>query len=470
METLYQLALFFLYLLITVIVTGNAFYWKEDRRFFFLNFRQVPTGLSIFSFCATWLGSIPIIGYIISFYTVGEHAFLGEVIGWIGAVLLFPLLFSNLRNSHALSIPQWISQKHREPELRKITAGACLVVFLLFLSIEFRGFSSIICSMFGTNRVVASILIYTCVLYTTFGGLPSIVRSDAMNLLLMMVGLLWACGMMTSQFSSPLEIPERAKDLFPELFRIDLLSPASWYYILGSLVSIVAVSSNPLFLTRIMAARTKAGAMAMLTIAPFILGTIYLALTLYGLGGKILAPGIDTQITNFAFASLANQVLPPLAKTVFLLAVLAACISTANSQLLIASCSACYDLLGDRGNTPLEVYHEDRFLFNVRLAIAIIATLALGISFLELSDILLLNRYCFSFLGIFLFLPLYLPRKNLLFGWSAILSSGTFLILATAYFLRLSPEQLMITVLLLEFLLWNVSALRGEKAHETSRL
>jgi hypothetical protein len=108
-----------------------------------------------------------------------------------------------------------------------------------------------------------------------------------------------------------------------------------------------------------------------------------------------------------AFTDLVSRGLPPLPALGLFLAVLASEVSTANSQLLLAACCRCYDLSPREGRRRADLVAEDRFLFTHRLAIALLATVALFLRQLRLPGRLLIGRYSWTVVAIAFSLPLY---------------------------------------------------------------
>ena len=196
-------------------------------------------------------------------------------------------------------------------------------------------------------------MIYLFVIYTTSGGLPAV-----------------AVG---SSAGGPIA-------LHPDLARTDpaALSTVAPYGTLAMMGGwALGVASNPQYAVRILSARTPRTAWLMLGLAPFILGWIYLCLTVIGLGGRHLLPFLPLMGQEMAFAQLTRYLLGPLPTVLLFLVVLAAAVSSANSQLLLAACAFCYDLK-EKGRQREAALTEDPFLLGNSLAVAAIDTVALG--------------------------------------------------------------------------------------------
>ena len=102
------------------------------------------------------------------------------------------------------------------------------------------------------------------------------------------------------------------------------------------------------------------------------------------------------------------------------------------------------------------VYYEDRFLVINRIAITVIASIALLLSHAGLPGYLMLGRISWTLVAICFFFPLFLPswiiNDKLFFVLSTALSVQCFLVFAA----EISPENAMLAVLMLEALLFKM--------------
>ncbi len=413
MLLLFQLAAFASYSLAIILMAGQAFYWKEDRRLFYQGAGKVSTWGSVCTFCATWLGAVPIMAVSMWFYDQGHVAFLCGVLSWFLGIIPLAVLIPRLRRNKALSIPEWVAKRFSDRRLRAVTAIGLLVATLLFLIIEFRAFTSIMSSMFDVKPFLSGLLICLFVVYTTFGGLPSVVRTDVLNLGLIVLGLAVAAGVAVSHFSNPLEVPPLFAERFPDLVRLPA-SPKALLPLVGlGLTWGLTVAANPVFSLRIVSASTRWDAISMVSLSPFILTFSAICLTLFTLCGKLLAPAVSGGAVESRFMSLALCILPPGPATLLFIALLAGVVSTANSHLLLASCCLCYDLIPEgQTDMPLDIVQEDRFILRNRGAILGITLVAILFSRLTSAPLLLLSRYASAFVVLTLLFPLYLNEHS----------------------------------------------------------
>jgi SSS family solute:Na+ symporter len=139
-------------------------------------------------------------------------------------------------------------------------------------------------------------------------------------------------------------------------------------------------------------------------------------------------------------------------------------VSTANSQLLLATCSFCYDLFPAwSANGKKDFLSEDHFLFINRLGIAGLATFSLLLSQLPLPGILDLGQYSWAVVAICFFLPLYLPGKNRKEHLFKAITIALFMHTFLVYGFHVRPEQALLPSLGVEGILWWISS-KGKTA------
>ncbi len=451
---LLQILVFGAYTLALVFLAGEAFNWKEDRRLFYVGGNRLTLVPMVGTFVATWMSAASVLGYTMWLYADGYVAFTGSVNGWLIGLLFMPFIVRKLRASRALSLPQWLGDTFGDRRLRSLSAVSLIGAYTFYMVIQFRAFGTIVATLLDIKVIVASALVYLFVLYTTFGGLPSVARSDTLNLALILGGVLLAAGNLLKRAGSLAAVHAAIAERAPAM-----LHPWSegWSPLVTTLMMLswgLGVAANPQYAVRLLSARTTRDAYGTLAYSSLIIGAIYAGLTVLGLSAFVLFPGVRAASDELAFTRLFSLALPPLPALALFLAVLAAAVSTANSQLLLAACSLCYDLSPREGRNRGDLVTEDRFLFKNRLAIAGIATAALALSQFRLPGVLLIGRYSWTVVAICFFLPLYVirtPRPRALF---VPLSAALLLHLFLTVFLGILPELALLPALALEGLLY----------------
>ena len=454
---IYYLAAFGAYTISIILMTGQSLTWKETRSSFYVGGRKTGLIPSVSTFCATWMSPLSLVGYGMWLYRDGYMAFFASVNGWLIGLMFFPFIVKRLRIRRVLSLPEWLEKTYGDARVRKLVALTMIFLYTLYLVIQFRAFGVIVSYMLEiTPGFAATSLVYLFVLYTTFGGYPSVVRSDVLNLAFIIFGVTIAAYCILPPGAGL----GYAKDVLFSETAVGGLEPVSYAEAFSLFAMMLAwgfgVAGNPQYAIRIISCRTKRDAYGMLSLSPLIIGWIYVCTTLFILVCRMNYADIGNFEETLAFAKL-GQFLPSFAGAALLIGVIAAAVSTANSQLLLAASSLCYDLfpLSGKSGAPRGPMEEDKFLFLNRGAITAIASAALFLSHAKLPGYLLLGRISWTLVAICFFFPLFVPKlivKSMLFYVLTVAISLQFMFV---FIVGISPEYSMLVVLFAEAVIFK---------------
>ena len=473
---LIHLFAFGFYTFALLLLTGRTFDWEETRKTFYLGGMRYGALMSLATFFATWMSAASLVGFTVWIMQDGYVAFAGSVHGWLFGLLPMPILVHRLRKRHVISVPEWLLAEYGDRRLRWLGALAMLFAYMLYLVIQFRAFGEIASHMLKIPvGFSAMALVYLFVLYTTFGGYPSVVRSDALSSVLILGGVSVAFLAAVFIYGSPASAHTIIARTEPRM----LDSWRSWHDGLVTLSLALSwgfgVASNPQYSVRLMAARRTKDALIVVVAASFLVGWIYFSLTNLGIICRAFAPELmPVPFETGQFAAYFDAALPLWASLPLLIGVLAAAVSTANSELLLATCALCYDLAptwaqpneskkSKKTENPLS---ESRFLFVNRLVIVIIATGSLFLSQLSLPGILAIGRISWTLLAVCFFFPLYFPlgRERVRRRIFAVTASSLLLHALLILLTPLSAEVSMLVQLLLQGVVYAYLSLSGRGA------
>ena len=171
-------------------------------------------------------------------------------------------------------------------------------------------------------------------------------------------------------------------------------------------------------------------------------------------------PFIGNIEETLGFATL-GQFLPPFAAMLLLICVIASAVSTANSQLLLAASSLCYDLLPMKREGEGGPFGGERFLLANRIAITVIASVALLLGNAGLPGYIRLGTISWTLVAILYFYPLFTPKlvaRDILF-YVLLFALSAQLILVMIF--GVEPEYAMLYVMLAEGLVFAVRRAAG---------
>ena len=341
-RVLIQLIYFVIYSIVFLIIGKLSFSESDSLSKFFVGERKNDEKRLFFTFVGTWVSAATILGFTGNVYHSGLSVIASSVIPWfIGAGLLY-LMTDRLYENDVLSIPQLIGKKHHSKFLQTVSAIFMICGYIFYLMIQIKGFGIAVSSLLNINYKVAVFLVYLFILYSSFGGFNSVTKSDCLNLIMLSVsiGVLYLIivknvpghWVLTDQTVHELI---KSKGVFEkQTAEIGIFVYISMFFGWG-----MGLASNPQYMVRILAAKDKKTAKHMILHALIFLCVLYFALTQIGLGLRILFP----QLKNYCSAddvfiyAVVNLMNTPFSGF-FLISVIGACVSTANSQLHLIGC------------------------------------------------------------------------------------------------------------------------------------
>jgi SSS family solute:Na+ symporter len=167
----------------------------------------------------------------------------------------------------------------------------------------------------------------------------------------------------------------------------------------------LGLAANPQYLVRLLGARDSRTAQRTICCSLVLLAGIYFALVHIGLGMRVLVPSLSSaQTTDGVIIQLINNELYGPWSGFFLFSVMGACISTANSQLLLIASSFSYDVV--RGLRRKEL-PASRVVQLGRLAVLAGGTVAMLLTLNPPDFTLSYGGDLWGIISILLFPPLY---------------------------------------------------------------
>ena len=475
---LYPLLLFSGYTLALILLTGPSFSWNETRRSFYVGRNRAGLFASLSTFCATWLSVVSLVGYTVWLHNDGYSAFMGSVNGWLLGLVFMPFFVRRLRASRSLSVPDWLAATYNDDRLRPLGGAVLLFTYLFYLVIQFEGVDAVVGHMLGIpNGTVSIFLIFLFVLYTTLGGYASVVRSDVLNLLFILVGVTVPAAYILRETGGIGQIHAHLSYSAPQMLSGTTSLSAAFSTFALMFAWGLGVAVNPQYGIRIIAARRTKDAYWMLCLAPVVLGWVYFSVTMIGLGCRILSPGLSS-VAELSFPTLLSDALPLSVSMFFLVAALAAAVSTMNSQLLLAAGSLCHDLwpffagITEKKEACDHPMCEERFLFANRLAVGVLLFIVIFLAQLKMPEMLLIGRYSWTLIAVCFAAPLLVPQLVPPKGLFECLAGSLIFHIAIMPLFELPPEMALMGTLLVQlcfflFCRWKYASKRSS-LHEPS--
>ena len=282
---------------------------------------------------------------------IGIGLAIGTALNWIFVAKRLRK-FSKAAND-AITLPEYLQNRFlaKSPVLSIITAIVFLISFTIYVASGFVAGTTVFVSLVpGLTRETAMIIFAAVILlYTFLGGFKAVSWTDFFQGTLMFIALL-AVPIVTVLVedldpSAVNTVYTNLNDGTEYAFVANVFS-ASWQDIVSGLAWGLGYFGMPHILVRFMAIRKPSEIKKSATIA-IIWVTISLAASLViaylgrmVVAGELLPDGLQATV----FIHLARRFFPPFLSGILLAAIIAASMSTADSQLLVASSSFTNDI------------------------------------------------------------------------------------------------------------------------------
>ena len=316
---------------------------------------------------------------------IGIGLALGTALNWI-------LMAKRLRRfseaaDDAITLPQYLSNrfKTKSRALQISCAVVFLVCFTVYVASAFVAGTGVFTSLFPNVERWVAMIIFAAILiiYTFLGGYKAVCWTDFFQGILMLVAVLAVpiIIVLTKDLDfALLDTAVTAKDGTVYAFTANLFG-ASWQEIASGLAWGLGYFGMPHILVRFMGIKKpsmvkKSAIVAIVWVVLALVAVIFIAL--FGrilVGEQLLAGGNQSMV----FVQLARDLFPAAVTGVLLAAIIAASMSTADSQLLVASSSFTSDIYKPviRKNAS-----EKETLWVGRIVVLIIAVIAFLIAFI----------------------------------------------------------------------------------------
>ena len=426
---------FFVYLAGVMAIGIYAWIQTKNASDYFLGGRSLSPGVAAISAGASDMSGWVLLGLPGFAYLSGLEAAWISVGLCTGVALNWWLSAKRLRVysvqlEDAVTVPAYLQRRFKDPTpwLKICSATFILLFFLFYVASGLIGGGKLFVAVFDMDYQYAVIIgAVIVVLYTLFGGFLAVSWTDVFQALLMTLALVVVPVVVVTDaggFSETVAKVEAINPEFLDMFTDNTGAPLSLIAILSSLGWGLAYFGQPHILARFMAIRSPSDVKVAAIIGVSWSVFIYLAAIAVGLAGAVYL-STPLEDSEKVFMSLVAVLFNPVIAGILLAAILAAIMSTVDSQLLVCSAALAEDLY------PLVVKEQpsaERRLQVGRLAVGGLAIVAMMFAMDPNSKVLDVVSYAWGGLGAALgpaiLLSLYWPRMNRYGALAGVLVGG----------------------------------------------
>jgi len=397
---------FVIYVGIVLAIGVYAYLSTKSATDYFLGGRNLSPAVSAISAGASDMSGWVLLGLPGYAYMAGLEAFWITLGLTIGVAANWMLMAKRLRIytvilDDAVTIPAYLQRRFGDanPWLKIIASVSILLFFLFYVGSGLIAGGKLFNAVFGLDYVVAVLTGVVLILfYTLFGGFLAVSWTDVFQGLLMLAALIAVPVVVMSGAGGLCGFGDQVRAINPEL--LDIFTNAS-----GESLSTLQIISLlgwgfgyfglPHVLARFKAIRSadEVGVATVIGVSWSFVG--YLMAILVGLCGVVYLanPLADSERV---FIELTSVIFHPLVAGVLLAAILAAIMSTVDSQLLVCSSTLAEDLYPMLAKQPLT--QEARLKIG-RIAVVAMALMATVLALKPDSKVLDVVSYAWAGLG-----------------------------------------------------------------------
>ena len=397
---------FLAYVAIVLSIGVYAYLKTKNATDYFLGGRELSPTVTAISAGASDMSGWVLLGLPGYAYLAGLEAAwisLGLV---IGVAANWGLMAKRLRIyseqlDDAVTLPTYLQRRFADktPWLKSISSLSILLFFLFYVGSGLIAGGKLFNEVFGFDYHIAVFVSVALILfYTLFGGFLAVSWTDVFQGLLMLLALVCVPVLVISQAGGLDEFTAQISLKNPQLLNVftDINGDAlGWLAIVSAMGWGLGYFGQPHILARFMAIRSAAETGKAASIGVTWAFLCYLLAILVGLSGVAYLPGIIPD-SEKVFIALTGLIFHPLIAGILLAAILAAIMSTVDSQLLVCSSSLAEDLY------PLVVKKQlspEQRLQLGRVAVVILALMATLLAMEPDSKVLDVVSYAWAGLG-----------------------------------------------------------------------
>lgn len=372
---------------------------------------------------------------------------LGTIFNWL--VIAKPLRSYTIVANNSMTLPEFFGNRYRDEKkiLLGVSSAIICIFFLVYTASALASGGKLFNTVFGIDYHVALFIGAAVILiYTFMGGFLAVCTTDFVQGMMMLVALLIvpiiAWGFVGGELPSLLEQSGVNSGHYMSLF-YNGDHPITMIEILSNLAWGLGYCGMPHILIRFMAIKSekelkKSSVIAIIWVvislsAAVVIGVVGRAFLVPMILGEGNAPSSESVFITM-IEKVFTELLPlPFIGGLFICAILAAIMSTADSQLLVCSSSVSTDIYKDIINPQAS---DKKVLLIGRITTIVVAVLAFGIAWDPNSSVMALVSDAWAGLGAafgpLVVMSLFWKRTNLP-GAIAGLVSGALIVIIWDY-------------------------------------
>ncbi len=304
--------------LVVVAISLGITHWASKQSRSCSQFYTADSGLSGFkngaAFTGEFLSAATFLGITGIYFTTGYDGVIysiGAAMGW--PVLVF-LLSDKLRTMGRYTLTDVLTYRLKAPSLRVFSAGATVIILILYMVAQLVGAGRLIEFLFGVDFVFALVLIGALMItYVVFGGMVATTWVQIIKAgFLWVLGLVLAVGVLANFDFSVEKLVMTAVEKHPNGVKIFETSSFTsvWASLSAALTQAVGIAGLPHFIMRFFTVPNVIETRRSAAWATALISGFYIVLFIIGFGAIALLSGNPDYTTGPGLLQNGNNMAP----------------------------------------------------------------------------------------------------------------------------------------------------------------
>jgi SSS family transporter len=346
--------------------------------------RRLGGGILAFSFYATFMSTNTFIGAAGKSWDAGLIWCIGGLVQaalcCVSWFVLAPRFTPLTRKYNSLTVADFLGRHYNSPELRRIAGGIICFASIAYLVAIYRGAALALVGLLDLPYFWAVAAIFAIVTaYTLAGGFESVVLTDSLQGVLMVVGAVAMAGAIVWVGGGLGPMLHKLHDIDPKLTSWQGDMPLATILALNLSVGLKYLV-EPRQLSRFYGLKDNAALWRAAIIAPILVIVTYVCLFPLGALAHVLLPADVVQSSDEVVPALltSGELFGPMLGVLFVLVLISAAMSSIDSVLLVAASSVEHDVLSQGG--------KDRAVRRTRIWVVAISLASVAVAISPMAE------------------------------------------------------------------------------------
>ena len=435
------LGLFIVYLIAILLIGFWGYLQAEGLDDFWVYGKELGPTLATWSFVATFVSSVSVIGFIGDIYIGGYQIMTGIIFGLMLGISAFYFAAPLVRKLDMLTFSDIMAEVTNIEASKPVTGVILLLEAWLYIIMQLLGAALLVTAITGVPfEYMVWLIGFVFIVYTAAGGLISVAWTDLVQGTLMVATVFVALIYMTFDIGSLTAINQQFASIDPELVaplgdQTLLFIVATQFSFFGTIFTIQSI------IIRTNATLDVRTAKLHVAWSGVILSVFYMALVILGGATTValtdagIAAGIEDP--DMAFPLLITEYVPTVIGTVIIIAVMSAILSTTDQSLHAAGVTTSNDIYAYFADNP----SQDTLFRVSRIATVVAGFLAILVAMDPPGTIIFIYEFRAVLLTSALLIPVYaaLWKRDLFPGIALVASVAVGGIIGIAWQLLQDP-------------------------------